>query len=398
MNSRQSPSLGARDTNTRIALIAGIVIAYALIFVSLYPIVGGGISTLAALPAVAAGWLLGLQSGTLCGVLMILLNSALFTLLATPSEFELLSAIPSSIAIVASGATVGWLRELLKQVKQQAWELAQERTSLKEQMGKRERAEEALRRAHDELEMRVCERTAELARVNQALQAEITERVRKEAQIKASIEEKEALLKEIHHRVKNNLQVISSLLNLQSGYIEDPQAAEVFRDSQNRIRSMALVHEKLYQSQDLTRVDLAEYIRNLVTYLFRAYSASATGVTLDIQADDVFLTIDTAMPCGLILNELISNTLKHAFPDGQAGEIRVELHANCDHQVTLSVADTGIGLPKDLDLNTTTSLGLQLVHTLVDQLNGHIELNSSRGTEFNIAFAVSENQGASTYD
>jgi len=329
---------------------------------------------------------------------MILLNSALFTLLATPSEFELLSAIPSSIAIVASGATVGWLRELLKQVKQQAWELAQERTSLKEQMGKRERAEEALRRAHDELEMRVCERTAELARVNQALQAEITERVRKEAQIKASIEEKEALLKEIHHRVKNNLQVISSLLNLQSGYIEDPQAAEVFRDSQNRIRSMALVHEKLYQSQDLTRVDLAEYIRNLVTYLFRAYSASATGVTLDIQADDVFLTIDTAMPCGLILNELISNTLKHAFPDGQAGEIRVELHANCDHQVTLSVADTGIGLPKDLDLNTTTSLGLQLVHTLVDQLNGHIELNSSRGTEFNIAFAVSENQGASTYD
>jgi two-component sensor histidine kinase len=214
----------------------------------------------------------------------------------------------------------------------------------------------------------------------------------------ASLQEKEVLLKEIHHRVKNNLQVISSLLNLQSAHVEDPQATEIFQDSQNRIRSMALVHEKLYQSQDLARVDLAEYIRNLATYLFRAYSANATGVTLDIQADDVFLTIDTAVPCGLILNELISNALKHAFPDGQAGEICVKLHANGDHQVTLSVADTGVGLPKDLDLNTTTSLGLQLVHTLADQLDGHIELNGTRGTEFNITFAISENQGASKYD
>jgi two-component sensor histidine kinase len=122
------------------------------------------------------------------------------------------------------------------------------------------------------------------------------------------------------------------------------------------------------------------------------------GVTLNIQADDIFLTIDAAVPCGLILNELISNALKHAFSDGQAGEIRVELHASGDHQVTLSVADTGIGLPKDLDLNTTTSLGLQLVHTLVDQLDGRIELNGSRGTEFKITFAVPENQGVSTYD
>jgi two-component sensor histidine kinase len=214
----------------------------------------------------------------------------------------------------------------------------------------------------------------------------------------ASLQEKEVLLKEIHHRVKNNLQIISSLLNLQSGHIDDPQATEVFQDSQHRVRSMALVHEKLYQSQDLAWVGFAEYIRNLATYLFRAYSASATGVTLDIQADDVFLTIDTAVPCGLILNELISNALKHAFPDGQAGEIHVELHAHGYRQVTLSVADTGIGLPNDLDLNTTTSLGLQLVHTLVDQLNGHIELNGIRGTEFNITFAVPENQGASTHE
>jgi two-component sensor histidine kinase len=388
MNSHQSPLAEAQGTGTKIALMSGIIIAYALMFVSLYPIVGGGISTLAVLPAVTAGWLFNLQSGTLCGVLMILLNSALFTLLATPSEFELLSAIPSSIAIVASGATVGWLRELLKQVKQQAWELAQERTSLKEQMAKREWAEEALRRAHDELEMRVQERTAELAKVNQALQAEITERVRKEAQIKASLEEKEALLKEIHHRVKNNLQVISSLLNLQSRLVADPQALEVFQESQHRIRSMAFVHEKLYQSESLARIDFAEYVRTLTTYLFSSCGARAQGVTLDIQAEDVLLGIDAAIPCGLILNELVSNALKHAFPNGRDGEVRIDLRADDDQRLTLTVSDDGIGLPEGLDVHNTNSLGLQLVDTLVRQLDGTMEIHGQGGTEFKIDFVV----------
>jgi two-component sensor histidine kinase len=392
MNSRQSPSADARGTGTKTALILGIAIAYALGFVSLYPIVGGGISTLAALPAMAAGWLLGLQFGTLCGLLMILLNSALFTLLATPSEFELLSAIPSSIAIVASGAAVGWLRKLLEQVKQQAMELAQERKSLREQMAKREGAEEALRRAHDELEMRVHERTAELARVNQALQAEITERVRKEAQIKASLEEKEALLKEIHHRVKNNLQVISSLLNLQSSLVADPQALEVFQESQHRIRSMALVHEKLYQSESLAQIDFAEYVRTLTTYLFNSYGDRAQHITLDIQAEDVFLGIDTAIPCGLILNELVSNALKHAFPNGQEGKIRVEICVGSEQQSTLTVSDNGVGLPESLDLHNTTSLGLQLVNILVRQLDGTMEIHGQGGAEFKIGFVVPQGE------
>jgi PAS domain S-box-containing protein len=217
--------------------------------------------------------------------------------------------------------------------------------------------------------------------------SDITDRKQTEEHIQASLREKEVLLQEIHHRVKNNLQVVSSLLNLQSGYVDDPQALEIFRDSQNRVRSMALVHEKLYQSQDLARINFAEYVRNLATYLFRTYSAQARRITLSTQVDDVSLGIDAAVPCGLVLNELISNALKHAFPDGQEGKIRVELAASGDGQVTLTVSDDGVGFPAGLDFHSTTSLGLQLVKTLVYQLAGTVDLRNGHGTEFRITFS-----------
>jgi PAS domain S-box-containing protein len=215
---------------------------------------------------------------------------------------------------------------------------------------------------------------------------DITERERAEEQLKASLREKEVLLKEIHHRVKNNLQVISSLLYLRSKNIEDQEALEMFQDSRNRVRSMALVHERLYQSQDLARVDFAEYVRNLANYLFRSYGFNSNVIKLKINVDDVFLSIDTAVPCGLILNELVSNCLKHAFPKGGEGEIGIELCSN-DDKFTLTVGDNGVGLPKGLDFRKTESLGLQLVNTLVDQLEGTIELDRSDGTAFEITFA-----------
>jgi len=234
--------------------------------------------------------------------------------------------------------------------------------------------------------------------INQAAVA--LRRRQAEERIKTSLAEKEVLLKEIHHRVKNNLQVISSLLNLQSGYISDISALQMFKESQNRVRSMSLIHEKLYQSKDLARIDFAEYIKDLANYLFRMYRRQAYNAKIRIDAEDVSLDIDTAIPCGLIVNELISNSLKYAFPtENEAsvkrreseGEIGVELRSNDDH-LMLIVSDNGIGLPEDLDFRETESLGLQLVNTLTEQLEGNIELIRKGGTTFKITFKKPKNE------
>ncbi|MDZ7290528.1 MAG: PAS domain S-box protein [candidate division KSB1 bacterium] len=213
---------------------------------------------------------------------------------------------------------------------------------------------------------------------------DITARKQAEERIKASLKEKELLLKEIHHRVKNNLQIISSLLNLQAGYIEDGRACEMFKESRNRVKSMALIHEKLYQSKDFAKIDFAEYIRHLTAHLFRSYGVNSHAIALQVNIDKVLLDIETAIPCGLIINELVSNSLKYAFPSGTNGEIRIDLHSDYDGKLVLLVSDNGIGFPKSLDFRNTESLGLQLVSTLTDQLNGSIELDRSAGTSFKI--------------
>lgn len=224
----------------------------------------------------------------------------------------------------------------------------------------------------------------------QQVQTELAERKRTEEQLKISLREKEILLKEVHHRVKNNLQIISSLLRLQSDYIEDEKALASFNDSQNRIRSMALLHEKLYQSKDLFRIDFAEYVRDLTDNLLRSYSASIQAIALRTHASKIWLTIDTAIPCGLIINELVSNSLKHAFPTANSeNRISIDIHASDENQFTLVISDNGIGFPQDIDFQDTESLGLQLVCTFVEQLEGTIELDRSSGTTFIIKFTDS---------
>ena len=207
-----------------------------------------------------------------------------------------------------------------------------------------------------------------------------------EAQLKSSLHEKEALLKEIHHRVKNNLQIISSLLNLQATQSENKAVHKALQEGQSRVRSMALIHEILYRSDDLARIDFGAYIQELTTQLCQTYNVYTGQVVVDVQMDEVFLTMETALPCGLILNELVSNALKHAFADGRSGQITICLLAKNNHQYNLNISDNGIGFPPHLNYRQTTTLGLQLVNTLIDQLEGNLEVTSQKGASFTITF------------
>jgi PAS domain S-box-containing protein len=218
----------------------------------------------------------------------------------------------------------------------------------------------------------------------------ITERKRAEEQIRASLREKEVLLQEIHHRVKNNLNVIVGLLDLQADTVQDPIALQAFANSRRRIRSMALIHEKLYRSPDLASIGADEYVQEVVDYLAGAYEGRGQPATLEVRVEDVPLDIDTAIPCGLIINELVANALEHAFPDDRdeatASQVTVDLRVE-DGQYLLTVSDNGVGLPPDLDFRNTQSLGLQLVNLLTEQLQGTIALDRNGGTSFTIAFA-----------
>ncbi|NTW13218.1 MAG: PAS domain S-box protein, partial [Anaerolineales bacterium] len=250
----------------------------------------------------------------------------------------------------------------------------------------RKQAEDELRRLNLELEDRVHERTEALSRANERLQDEVNERKAAEALVLASLQEKEVLLKEIHHRVKNNLQIISSLLNLQTQGITDVGTLQAMRDSQARVRSMALIHEKLYQSESLANIEFGEYVKSLANDLFRTYRGQAGRVQLKVQVDEVFLGLDQAVSCGLILNELMTNSLKYAFPNGKSGTIWVELSAGHGRVVSLRAADDGISIPPDFDVNNTKSLGLQLVNNLAKQLDAKVDLSTSNGTSFLITF------------
>jgi two-component sensor histidine kinase len=265
--------------------------------------------------------------------------------------------------------------------------------------------EAALQRANAHLEQRVRARTTELTQTNAALQAEIQAhkqieheqslllvreqvlRRRLEAQLRAALQEKEVLLKEVHHRVKNNLQVVASLLDMQADTIEDLSIRTLFEDSQQRIQSIALIHESLYQSGDvMAQVNAADYLPRLSQRLFEAYRSPSDRLTLKVQAEPVWLAVQTAVPCGLLITELVTNSFKHAFPDGLVGEIHMTLRRDPAGACVLIVGDTGVGLPESLDARATESLGWQLVRLLTEQLRGTIALEGHGGTTVTITF------------
>jgi PAS domain S-box-containing protein len=212
---------------------------------------------------------------------------------------------------------------------------------------------------------------------------DVTER--KQAEVEAR-ERREMLLKEIHHRVKNNLQVISSLLYIQSTYVSDPGTLEILTESQNRVKSIALIHEKLYRSEDLEKLDFSDYVRDLLADLIRTYQVEPGSIAVHTHIESSPLGIDTAIPCGLILNELVSNAFKHAFPTGGAGEVWIDLRPAADERYELSVRDDGVGLPESFDWQKSNSLGLKLVTDLTKLLDGKVEVRSGAGTTFVITF------------
>jgi len=215
---------------------------------------------------------------------------------------------------------------------------------------------------------------------------DITERKRSEEQIRSALLEKEILLKEIHHRVKNNLQIVASILQLQSGYIRDEEAKTVFLESQKRIESMSLIHEKLYRTKDLARIDFKGYVDELVRSLLTLTKGESGRIGVEVDIEGVILDVGHSIPCGLIINELVSNALRHAFPNRGDGRIGIRMRRDSDWRVVLVVSDNGIGFPEDIDFRNTRSLGMQLVISLVNQLEGTIELKRDEGTSFTIAF------------
>jgi len=216
---------------------------------------------------------------------------------------------------------------------------------------------------------------------------DITERKLVEERLEASLREKETLLRELYHRTKNNMQVISNLIDLQTLDVNDENTLKLFKETQNRIKTMALVHEKLYQSKDLSNLNLKDYIGDLANALLGSYQLSGDRINLKLDVEPISVSIDTATPCGLIINELMSNSLKHAFPGERRGEVSLVLHQSEKGEIDMCFSDNGIGLPKGFDFKNTRSLGLTLVRNLsVKQLKGTVKVRTEHPTEFHIIF------------
>jgi len=317
------------------------VIAYVLTFISIYPLIGMRVVVLCPLLVIAAGWFWGMRGGMIAGFLGFPFNAMLghwFGEAQLDSVFwsGLMLGMPASIML---GAWVGHLCDMGEKLKREHQERLQ--------------AQEELQKSRENL--------------------------------KDQVREKEMLLQEIHHRVKNNMQIICSLLNLQSRRIKSEYLSASFQDCQNRIRSMAFIHEMLYRSRDLAKIEFAEYVQTLSNYLSRIYHTENNGIAIQVNINGIYLGIEQAIPCGLIVNELVSNALKHAFPDGRKGEIGIRFTTSGGKSM-LAVHDNGIGLPQGIDFRESDSLGMELISVLVQQLEGSIELNVGEGTKFSIVF------------
>ncbi len=255
----------------------------------------------------------------------------------------------------------------------------------------RKRMEEELRKHHNNLKELVKEHTVELTETNEQLQKEIANRILAEQQLKASLSEKEILLREIHHRVKGNLQFISSLLNLQKKDIPDERVRKIFDDYRNQIKAMSLIHDRLYRLEDLASINIGGYVEDLVKNLSQFYEVNSSKVAFKIDVEPIPLGVDDAICSGLIINELVSNSLKYAFPTGRSGEVKIALRFIDEKEIELIVSDNGIGIPENIDFGNTESFGLQLVNLLVKKHEGVIELDRTRGTTFIIKLRREKN-------
>lgn len=328
-------------------VILGTIAAFLIVFSILYPIIGGIAIILSFVPVAAVSWMMGQQAGMFSGMLAVLLNVLLLSIAGEPGwNAVFIRGGLSSLTLILLGGLAGWVSQLIEKLSSYASQLEQDREELRTEVAIREQTERKL---------------------------------------EAALAEKEVLIKEIHHRVKNNLQIISSLLNLQSNAASDPQILAQFQDSRSRVRSMAFIHERLYRSRDLAHVNFGEYLRDLAHDLLQSYRAQNQSVVLKVHVDDIHLDIDTAIPCGLIITELVSNALKHAFPDGRNGEVNVEMRCSSTSQYQLAVWDDGVGIPAEMDYRKMNSLGLQLVNNLTRQLGGAVKVQSP-GTRFTICF------------
>ncbi len=257
---------------------------------------------------------------------------------------------------------------------------------IEEQDAERGRIHDALRGAYDDLEQRVDERTHQLERLNRVLGQQVSERIEAERRMGEALAEKEVLLREIHHRVKNNLQVIYGLLSLQSRDLQDERALALLEDSRQRVKTMAIVHETLYQSPDLSGASAPVFVQSLTENILSVFRPAHTALQIRTQVDPIELSLDQAVPTGLIINELVTNAVKYAFPGDRAGVIRVELRALGTDRLELCVCDDGVGLPGGLDIRATESLGLKLVVALAAQLQGSLEMERTDGTRCYIRF------------
>ncbi|MBP2045395.1 PAS domain-containing sensor histidine kinase [Methanobacterium aggregans] len=214
---------------------------------------------------------------------------------------------------------------------------------------------------------------------------DITQRKIMEDELHKALEDKDVLIKEVHHRVKNNLMILSSLLNLQSRYITDEKIQNIFKECQDRTRSLAIIHEKLYRSEDLKKIKINEYIESLVSSLYHSYTLDYNRIKVRVDVENLEFDADTSIPIGLIINELFTNAMKHAFPGNKTGQVTVELHSEND-EFKLEVSDDGTGFPEDLDYKNVDSLGLRLVKSLTEQIDGKLELEHGKGTHFTVTF------------
>jgi PAS domain S-box-containing protein len=314
--------------------------------------------------------------------------------LLTDLEFHWLYISPSVVNLLGYSVQEAMQKSVQELLTVDSYDLFQ--NNFKKNMGLKK---ELMRAQTLELECRRCDGTSIWLEVSMnviynaeaqpfrfiGVARDISERVKVMKEIVDSLREKKILLQEVHHRVKNNLQIISSLLNLQSMRIKDKQALEIFQESNRSIKSMAIIHEKLYKSFNLSKIDFREYVCSLAEELFNSYNVNTSLITIAINIDNIFLDINTAIPCGLMINELISNTLKYAFPGGRSGEITISLAEQSGRYVFV-FSDNGVGLPGNIMFPHPESLGLQLISSLANQLDGTLELDRSSGTRFTITF------------